>query len=261
MARTRPMAALTRVLAAPGFVLMLWALQLLFGRMFGRAAAVSAAAAMRGATWVDDGHRLRGLAEMIAEEPSTLAVLGVTLGASAILAAAFSVVAAPAILTRLSGERSWAEAAAASLRHLPAMLVQTIYGLILRGLGGALAAIPLALMGAWGLPLALLFVGFPVLVLDRARVAVVLDGERPYHPMTFLRSIAAVARRPIWWLGGSLLDALKVGVGIAALLWVISAGSGAGAIWLARLAGLVGLLFGLWRVALAVDSREGAHTS
>ena len=93
--------------------------------------------------------------------------------------------------------------------------------------------------------------GARVLVLDRARTAVVLEEARPYHPMTFLRAIVDVARRPLWWLSGALIDTAKNAVGIAALLFIVSHDLGAAGIWIARLAGLLALMLGMWRVSLA----------
>ena len=134
---------------------------------------------------------LRSLAWPFAPLPFVAAALGLAL----------SVGAAPAIITWLAGERSLARVFAAVGRDLPAMAVQTIYGLLLRAVCTGLAALPLAGLGPSGLSnalllaLALLLGGFPILVLDRARVAVVLDDERRFHPMTFLRAIAHVATR------------------------------------------------------------------
>jgi hypothetical protein len=254
--RTRPGAALVRVLWAPGFVLALWAAQLLVAKLLAGPARAAAEAGMRGATWFDDGHRARAVAELFRVEPAVPAAIAMSLLASAILAGLFSLVAAPAILTRLDGERSLGWICGAIGRELPAMLVQTGYGLVFRAICLGLAAIPVSLLGAPGLPLAVLVGAFPVLVLDRARAAVVLDDARPYHPMTFLRAIGHLAKRPLWWLVGALLEALKLAVVMGALLLVIRAGPSPAAIWVARAAALAGLIVGLWRVSLAVEDRR-----
>jgi hypothetical protein len=87
-------------------------------------------------------------------------------------------------------------------------------------------------------------------------VAVILDGERRFHPMTFLRAIGHVAKRPLWWLVGSAIEAAKLGLAIGALVLVIQAGPSTSGIWVARAAGLATLILGLWRVALAVEARR-----
>jgi hypothetical protein len=254
--RTRPALALRRVLRAPAFVLCLWVAQLLFAKLLAAPTRAAADAGMRANAWFDDGHRLRAVAELLIHEPAVAATIVVALSASAILAGLFSVVAAPVILTRLSGERSWSAILGAAGAKLPAVLVQTGYGLVFRALCTGLAAAP-AMLGPGAVPLVLLIGSFPILVLDRARAAVVLEGERPYHPKTFLRALVFVGKRPLWWLSGTIIEALKLGVGVAALMLVISAdGFSSGHIWAARGAGLLALLLGLWRVSLAVADRS-----
>jgi hypothetical protein len=254
--RTRPALALRRVLRAPAFVLVLWVAQLLFAKLLAAPTRAAADAGMRGNTWFDDGHRLRAMAELFIHEPAVVATIVAALSASAILAGLFSVVAAPVILARLSGERSWSAILGTAGAKLPAVLVQTGYGLVFRALCTGLAAVP-AMLGPGAVPLVLLIGSFPILVLDRARAAVVLEGERPYHPKTFLRALVFVGKRPLWWLSGTVIEALKLGVGVVALMLVISAdGFNTGHIWAARGAGLLALLLGLWRVSLAVADRS-----
>lgn len=255
--RTRPWAALRRVLLAPGFVLALWIAQLLLAKLLAGPAAAAAKAGMRGGVWVDDGHRIRALAELMIDQPGIVAAITMSLAASAVLGGLFSVIAAPAIITRLTGERSLAQVCAAAGRELPAMAVQTGYGLAFRAVCTGLAALPIKWLGGAGVPLALVLASFPILVLDRARVSVVLDDERRFHPMTFLRAIGHVAKRPLWWLGGTAIEAAKLSLAIGAVLLVIEAGPSSGsAIWVARAAGLATLILGLWRVALAVEDRR-----
>lgn len=261
MDRVRPWQALRRVLVAPGFVLVLWLAQLGFAKLLAGPGRAAASTAMRGLVWFDDGHLLRAMAELIADNPAIIAAISMGLLAATILAGLFSLLAAPAILSRLDGERSLAWLLAACGRELPAVTVQTLYGLVFRGLGLGLAAVPLSLLGPVGLVIALPLAAFPVLVLDRARAAVVLDDERPFHPMTFLRAIAQVARRPGWWLLGTLLETLKLGLALATVALILAAGPSEAAIWFARGASLLTLLFGLWRVSLAVDTRRGGQSA
>lgn len=254
--RTRPLLALRRVVVAPGFVLALWGAQLLLAKLLAGPARAAAKSGMRDWTWFDDGHRVRAVAELIADEPAIAGAITSSLLSTAVLATIFSVLAAPAILTRLDGQRSLAWILGATGRELPAMLVQTGYGLVFRALCLGLAGVCASLLGPRGLPLILLLASFPILVLDRARAAVVLDDARPYHPMTLLRSIGHVALRPLWWLSGTLIETLKLVVVLGALVLVIQAGPSPIGIWVARAAGLAGVVLGLWRVALAVEGRS-----
>jgi hypothetical protein len=254
--RVRPWRALVRVLAAPGFVLALWAAQLLLAKLLAGPAAAAARAGMRGDVWFDDGHRIRALVELMVDQPGIAAAITMSLAASAVLAGLFSIIAAPAILTRLAGERSAARVFAAVGHGLPAMMVQTGYGLIFRAACTGLAVLPITWLGPSGLPLALLLASFPILVLDRARAAVILDAERRFHPMTFVYAIVHVAKRPLWWLVGGALEVAKLSLAIGALLLVIQAGPDSSGIWVARAAGLATLILGLWRLALAVEDRS-----
>jgi hypothetical protein len=251
--RTRPARALLRVLKAPAFVLALWVAQLVLAKLLAGPIRNAAQAGMQGHAWFDDGHRLRAMAELFADEPAVMTTIVATLSASAMLAGLFSVVAAPVILLRLSGSRSWPALLGGAAAKLPPVLVQTGYGLIFRALCTGLAVIPAAAVGPAAAPLVLVIGSFPILVLDRARAAVVLEGDRPYHPKTFLRAVAHVARRPLWWFGGTVIEALKIGVGIAALMLVFEGGVAGGSIWIARAAGLLAVMLGLWRVSLAID--------
>lgn len=254
--QTRPWPALRRVLVAPGFVLALWAAQLLLAKLLAGPAASAAQLGMRGHVWFDDGHRIRSLTELMIDQPGIATAITASLATSAVLAGLFSIIAAPAIITRLQGERSLARVCAAVGHALPAMVVQTGYALVFRAVCTGLAVLPITWLGPSGLPLALLLAGFPILVLDRARVAVVLDGERRFHPMTFLRAIGHVAKRPLWWLVGAAIEAAKLVLAIGALFLVIQAGPDSSGIWVARAAGLATLILGLWRVGLAVEDRR-----
>lgn len=249
--RCRPLPALGRVLRAPALIALLWLLQLALAKLAAMAPRAAATAAMGEWRWFDDGHRLRALIELFADNPAVIAAVVASLMSTSILAAVFSVVTAPAIIARLDARRRFTELCGACARHLGPMLVQSGYGLIFRAACTALALLPTKLIGPGGLPLLFLFATFPVLVLDRARTAVVLEEARPYHPMTFLRAIVDVARRPLWWFSGALIDTAKIAVGIAALLFIIGHDLGAGGIWIARLAGLLALMLGMWRVSLA----------
>lgn len=253
--RTRPLRALRRVALAPGFVLLVWVAQLAFAKLLAVPGRAAAGAAMGAWTWFDDGHRIRAMAELAADNPAVAAAITMGLATSAVLATAFSIFAAPAILTRLDGQRSPRWIAAAVGRDFLPMLAQTGYGLVFRAICMGLAAIPLKLLDAGGLPLALLLASFPILVLDRARAAVVLDDARPYHPMTFLRAIGILARRPLWWLSGALIEAAKLAIVLGAMYLVLSAGPSPASLWVARAAGFAAIVLGMWRVSLAVEGR------
>ncbi|MFV8753587.1 hypothetical protein ACNOYE_23790 [Nannocystaceae bacterium ST9] len=254
--RTRPARALVRVLRAPGLLLALWIGQLVFAWLLALPVRAVGKAAMGPFTWFDDGHRLRALVELLIHDPAVAAAIATSLASSAMLAVVFAIVVGPAVITRLHGPTRAGELGRASGQHLAAMIVQTLYGLVPRAIFGGLAAAALASFGPSGLPLAIVLAAIPTLALDRARVAVVLEQARPMHPKTHLCALLHVLRRPLWLFAGALIDALQILVGIAALVLVISptgVAMGGGALWVARLAGLLALGLGLWRISLAVE--------
>lgn len=255
--RLRPGSALLRVILAPGLVLALWVLQLVAAKLFAGPARAAAGASMRAWTYRPDGHLLRAAVELLQLQPGVAAAIGVAVMSSLAFGTVFWLVLSPVPLARFAGERSPTWLLVACARNLPAMLVQTVYGLILRALCLGLAGLGLAKLGAPWIPVAALLAVFPVLVLDCARASVVLEDQRPMHIKTFLRAIPRVARRPLWWLLGTLLELLKIGVAMATVLLVISAGPAPSAIWVARAAGLVTLMLGLWRIGLAADDSLG----
>jgi hypothetical protein len=254
--RTRPARALSRVVRAPGLLLALWIGQLLFAWLLAFPVRMVGEAAMGPFTWFDDGHRLRALAELLIDQPEIAAVISASMLSSAMLAVVFAILVGPAVITRLHGRAGIAELGRATGQHLGAMVVQTLYGLVPRAVFGGLAG-ALLMAGPAALAPALLLAALPTLVLDRARVAIILEGERPLHPKTHLRALVHVLKRPLWMFSGALLDVLPIAVGIAALMFVISPAGvamGGGALWVARLAGLLALALGLWRISLAVDN-------
>lgn len=260
-ARLRPARALGRVVRAPGLLLALWLGQLVLAWLLAFPVRMVGEATRGQYTWFDDGHRLRALAELLIDDGAVAGAIAASLASSGMLALVFAIVVTPAAITRLKGPASLAELGHATGHQLVPMLVQTLYALVPRALFGGLAALALSLAGPPGLLLAGLLVAIPTLALDRARVAVVLEGQRRLHPMTHLRALAHVLRRPLWLITGALLDGLQVLVGVAALILVISptgVAMGVGALWIARVAGLLAMTLGLWRIALAVDDAAGS---
>lgn len=262
--RTRPLQALLRVLRAPWLVFGLWLVQMLLAWLLAFPVRMAGDAARSSYTWFDDGHRLRALIELLIEERAVVGAIMASLASSGLIALVIAIVVAPATIARLGRPTPLAKLGQVSASMLAPTFVQTLYGLVPRALFGGLAALTLSLAGPRALLVAGLLAAIPTLVLDRARVAVVLEGQRRYHPMTHLRALVHVLRRPLWLVCGALLESLQWLVGIAALALVISPtgiAMGAGSLWLARLAGLVALAFGAWRIALAVeDAAEGANT-
>ena len=167
---------------------------------------------------------------------------------------------AAGVLRRLHGPATLAELAAATVRGFPGVLVVTLWHLVPRAvLLAAAGALTRQLLGAqaWGLlgiALTVAAVAYATCALDLARAAVVLHGAARFHPRTAIRGYLRAARRP-----GVLLPSMLFSAGqwaaVAAIVGVAVAGAGSGwAIWLARALSVLAVVFGLARMAVAVEA-------
>jgi hypothetical protein len=248
------MSALRRVASAPGLVIFLWLAQLAVAWQLGDAVAAATISSMKGYAWLDDGHLLFAISELMAQNPAVAAAIVHTWMMGAIFAITFWALAYGGVISRLDGKKPASELAAASIRFAPSIAAQTIYVGIVR-------AIPMAGIGAMAakLPVVAFVLGAVVLAVtvtaaDVARVSVVLHGERRFHVKTALRAIRTVVARPrLLGMAGTL--ALVQAMIPALLVYlVISDGAGSGSIWLARGLTLAGLVLGLWRISVVIDA-------
>jgi hypothetical protein len=244
------------VVRAPGLVAGLWLFQLLVAWQLGVVVRATADAATGRSSWVEDGHLLHALSELLALHPAVGAAVAYAMLTSALAGVAFWALAYGGVIARLDASRPVAELAAVSLRSCPAVAVQTLYTATARAL-----VVGLLVAAGWASPpapalLVLLGVCFTVAAADRARVRAVLDGKRRFHPHTALLGLADVVRRPRLWLGAGLLLLGQHAISAVAGYTVVAGLAGPASIWLARLLAAAGLFLGLWRIALSVDVRE-----
>jgi hypothetical protein len=257
------MSALRRVLSAPGLVIGLILVQLLLGWQLAGAVRATAAASMRGYSWIDDGHLLHALSELMATHPAVGAALVQSAMTGGLLAIVFWALAYGGVITRLAGKRPARELAAASIAHLPGICAQTVYL-------GAVRVIPMIGIGAMAskLPALAVLLGLGLTVLtvvgaDIARVHIVLHGGRVWHPKTAVLALRHALKRPKLLAAAGSLAILQLIVP-AILGYVVFADlAGAGSIWIARALSALGLLLGLWRIAVVVEAfppRDDAHS-
>ncbi len=250
------MSALRRVLRAPG----LWLALALLHLAVAKALAAPVGAAVQGTltphAFTDHGALLPALVELFVGTPALLAVIAAAWITSAVLGGLLQVVLAGGVLRRLAAPATAPEVAAAALRHLPAIAVVTLYGLIARGvLAGLLgpdllgvgAAIPRAIVLALGLALF-------THVVDLARADVVLAGARGYHPRVILRALRRAAQALPRTLGAITLWLVAAAL-VAATLALVARGLGHSWVAMAaRLLAVLGVGVNLWRIAVAVDA-------
>jgi hypothetical protein len=253
--------SLVRVLKAPELLLGLWLVNLSLAFGFARIVRSTVAATMGHHAFFDDAHRLAAFAELGVENHALGGLLVSTLAASTILGTLAWLIVAAGAIERLAHPTPLRALASTCVAWLPAMAVQTLYGLILRAalVGGGVFAVLLLERTPVTLIAFVLTWGVSVLVLDRARASVVLGGASRWSPLTTLRALVDVVRRPGLLLAGVTLSTTQwlVAYGIIALS-IADPFSGL-TIWLARLASLASVLLGLWRLALvvAVPPRAG----
>ncbi|MEE8522573.1 MAG: hypothetical protein V3T72_01475 [Thermoanaerobaculia bacterium] len=252
--------ALKRVFRAPGLVLTVAAVQLTVAAVLGSSVQTAVAATMGRFAVVADGHMLYSMVSLFVDNPGVAAGARDLLAGSALLALGLWTLLAAGIIHRLSAPAPASEVAAAAVRGLPAMIVVTLWQLlprlILIALVGGLSA-KLLSADTWGwlgfAPL-LAVLGYVTCALDLARCDVVLHGARRFHLMTALGGFATALRRPGVLLPSMVLTACQWGC-VAAILAVSISGLGTGhAIWFARGLAVLGVVFGLARVAVAVGT-------
>jgi hypothetical protein len=250
--------AIQRVLRAPGLILTVAAIQLAVAAVLGGSLQTAVAGAMGRYAVLADGHLLYSMITLFIDNPGLPAGARELLAGSAVLALALWTLLAAGIIHRLHAPAPASEVAAAAVRGLPGMIVVTLWQLLPRlvlvGLVGALSGWILK-ADAWGwlgfLPL-LAVLGYVTCALDLARCDVVLHGARRFHVRTALGGFAHALRRP-----GVLLPSMVFNAGqwicVAAILAVSISGFGSGyAIWVARGLAVLGVVFALARVAVAV---------
>jgi len=247
------MNALRRVASAPGLLLVLWLGQLALAWQLADGVRVAAGAGMGEHAWVDDGHLLAAITELLAFHPSVAGMFVHAAASSAVLGAVFWALAYGGVIRRLSERVRASEAVAASVRYLPGVVVQSIYSWLLRalpmaGVGALAAKLPVLAVG-----LGLLVTAIAVVTADLARVEVVLHGSSRFSPMTALRALRGAFARPRMLAGAGALAVTQSLIPLLTFYVVLSDSAGEGSIWLARGLGLVALALGLWRIAVIVE--------
>ena len=252
------MRALQRALGAPGLILTIFAFQLLLATTVSSSVRVSVGAALGKYAVLADGHLLNHILELLIDHPAIAAGSAAMLAGSSMLGLVLWTLLAAGIIQRLHSPTSPSEVAAAAIRGLPGVIAMTLWQLVPRMI---LLAIAAAISGwlmkadTWGflgvLPLVAML-GYVTCALDLARCNVVLHGARRLHVKTALDGFVQAARRPRVLLPSMVFSACQWAC-VVAILGIAIAGLGTGwAIWVARCLALLGIVFGLSRVAVAV---------
>ncbi len=252
--------AFNRVFRAPGLVAVVAVLHLLLAGTVGSATRSALGASMEPYALADNSQLWAAILELLGTSPGLLQPIGHLIAGSAVVALAFWTLLAAGILHRLRGPSALPALAAAAVRGLPGVLAVTLWHLLLRAvLLAAFGAATAALFGAglWGLAglaVTALALVFCTCALDLARCDVVLHGARRFHPQTAWRGFLQAARRPAVLARSALLSFGQWACVGGILLAAFAGLHGGPAIWIARALAITGIVFGLARLAVAVEA-------
>ncbi len=252
--------AFTRVVRAPGLVAAVVVLHLLLAGTVGSATRSAVGARMEPWALADNSQLWAAILEMLGTSPGLLAPVRHLIIGSAVITLAFWTLLAAGVLHRLRGPASLPVLAAAAVRGLPGVLAVTLWHLLLRAVllavaGGLAAALFDA--GAWGLAglaATAVVLAFCTCALDLARCDVVLHGARRFHPQAAWRGFLHAAGRPPVLFRSMLASLGQWACAGGILLAAVAGLHGGEAIWLARTLAVCGIVFGLTRLAVAVEA-------
>jgi hypothetical protein len=242
-----------RVIAAPGLWLGCWIGLTAIAWVVGMQVQLLAAAAVGPFDALDLRRVVFGLADVLRVHPEVGVGSELAVVVGGLVSAVAWMVLSPVVIARLAGHTRWREIGARGLGGLPAVVVQSLWHLVIRAvlmLAVVVSVQPLPGAVGW------MFVGVVWLVagvaLDATRVAVVEHEAAPWHVKTAWRGFVRVARRPAVLVPGVVLGLGQVAIS-AAIVWVALAGLGSGSAWVPRILALLSVGLGLWRVAIVVE--------
>lgn len=254
------MTALSRVLRAPGLIVLVVAIQLLAALVLGSGVRAAVGSSLAPYSVVTDGHLLGSVFELFAEHPGLPAGFEqVAVGSSIIGLVLWILLAAP-VIRRLRARTPAPRLAALAVSSLPAIGVTTLWHLAFRlvllvVLGMSTAG--LMQHGSWGLlgvVTMAVALAFCTCALDLARCRVVLRDADGFHYSTALHAFREAVRRPAVLVPSVLLSFAQWACVAGALVAAITLAGADGTIWLVRGLAILGVVLGLTRLSVAVDS-------
>jgi hypothetical protein len=249
----RRLPALRRVWSAPWLWLGIGMVQLALAAALSVPMRAVLRAAMGPFTITGESRLFGALAELVTRHPTIVAALVTALVGAAALAALLAPLFAGAAIRRLAGPCAKGEQARATVQHYPAALVIGLYGLVLRVLLGFIAAALGTVHQSLQLVALIFLLSFTAVVVDLARVRVVLEGARGLHPRTFVRALITVTRTPGLWLRSGLIGLLHWSLALAMMLAAVHGLDTAWSPWAVRGLALLATFVALWRLAVAVE--------
>jgi len=252
---SRVIGGLRRLLAAPGLWLGTWIAVAFIAGLVGIRMRFVVAAAVGPFDALDLDRVLFATLDVVRDHPSLSTGLVTSVLASAIVGAISWTLLSPLVIARLAGvpPRPWSEVGSLALTKIPAVVVQSLWHLLMRValmLAVLLSVQPLPAWVAW-------FIGgitwlVTAVALDATRVAVVEHDAAPWHIRSTWRGFTRVVRRPGLLIPCALLTLGQLAI-TATILWLALSGYGHASMWPVRLLALASIGLGLWRVATVIE--------
>jgi hypothetical protein len=253
------MKSLKRTVHAIPVLLVIWLLQLALAALAGTQVRTLVGAAMQGAGWLDDGHLLGALLELVSQNPSVAAGLAVSVVSSTLLGFALWIPAAGGVFERLAGHALGPSEVLAGARWSLPVAAQTLWTWIARGIVLAILGFAASKAPWIGLLLPLVYVCF-VLGFDYSRARILLQDEKPYSPTSMLRGLRDTIKEPTLLLGGALLVIAQLSSAHLPLWIAMHAEQGTSTLILVRATAFIPLFFASWRIAAVISRVEDRYT-
>jgi hypothetical protein len=233
----------------------MWVLLVALGAIAGAPVRAAASAALSDGGWLNDGHLLGAVLELLAANPSVGGTLIASYIAASVLGFLFWIPMAGGLIESLAGHGFTPGPVLSGARWSFAMAVQTLYNWIARGI---VLGILFAIAGkiAWaGILIPVAYVSL-VIAFDLARARVVLRDAPAFHPMTMLRAWIESFKAPLLLLGGAVLIAAQL-ASAQLPVWIAGhAAHGGSTLTLVRLSAFLPLFFSAWRISAAITRVE-----
>lgn len=259
-----PSATLKRVVGAWAVILTIWLSQTGLAWLLAGPTRGAAKAAARDFGYVEDGHLLFSIIELIEGTPAIAAALFGGVIASAVLGFLMWLIFAGAAFGGLRGKTSVGRAIGGGIEAAPRVAVQGLYVTLLRALLIAPSFLP-GVAGKIGGAVGALLVLVTIPAFDRVRAAVTApDAERAMHPKQLLTALRESVTRPLISIPAVLLWAASLAYLVTMMTFVLSAPQEASTIWVARAGSLFPVLLGFVRFALVVQAdatRDNAESN
>ena len=258
--RRRVFEVLRRVWRAPWLIVTVIILHLLVASVLGAGVRNAVGNSLGAFSAITEGHLVAAVFELLSTHPGLLAAYRSTLVGSALVGLVLWTFLAPAVILRLRAPGPLPQLAAATLKHLPGVIITTLWNLIPRAVlltltGFATAqAMPGGSSGLAGLAVMAMALATCTCALDLARCRVVLRNAPGTRFATAWRGYREAWTRPSVLIPSMSLSLATWACSLGMLALAIDRAGDPATIWLVRALALVGIVLSLTRITVAIEA-------